>query len=110
MEPKQFNPNTFYQWQTIPTRAVAQAVKYGVSIMPNYSGKKLNVYSKKGVFLCAIGTAGMMDLHLYKIAEEQGFYPPGTATKRRKIYLSRMGMKRKSGPAAGYYNLKILWT
>lgn len=106
-----FNARDFYTSSaTIPVNAIKQLKKYGVSAIVHRGDKKLMIYDKAGDFICAIGSAGCMDFHLYQIGEDQGIFPRGTAIKKRGQYLARAGRKKKSDNPQGYYSQKILWT
>ena len=82
-----------------------QASKLGVTIKPsNTSGKKIDVFNKKGEKLASIGAIGYGDYPTF-IAEEGKEY----ADKRRKAYKMRHESDRHVRGSAGYYADKILW-
>jgi hypothetical protein len=82
-----------------------QASKLGVTIKPSVvSGKKIDVFNKKGEKIASIGAIGYGDYPTF-MSEEGKEY----AERRRKAYKQRHEKDRHVIGSAGYYADKILW-
>lgn len=82
-----------------------RAEKLGVIIKPStVSGKKIDVFNKKGEKLASIGAIGYGDYPTF-MAEEGKEY----ADKRRKAYKIRHESDRHVRGSAGFYADQILW-
>ena len=82
-----------------------KAEKLGVVIKPStVSGKKIDVFNKKGEKLASIGAIGYGDYPTF-ISEEGKEY----ADKRRKAYKIRHEGDRHVRGSAGFYADQILW-
>jgi hypothetical protein len=89
----------------IKTYSFSQAKKLGVTIKPSVvSGKKIDVYNKKGEKIASIGAIGYGDYPTF-MSEEGKEY----AERRRKAYKQRHEKDRHVVGSAGYYADKILW-
>lgn len=82
-----------------------QAKRLGVQVFPTTDGKhKLEVYDKRGVFICFVGAAGYLDYpsYLAKFGKE-------LANKRRLLYKIRHKKDRKVVGSVGWYADQLLW-
>jgi hypothetical protein len=74
----------------IKERQRQAAKRLNVAIRPSSDkNKKLDVY-KNGFLIARIGAAGYGDYASYQQEEKKGAVAPGTADKRRELYLIRM--------------------
>lgn len=88
----------------------AQAKKLGVTVRASsVKGKKIDVF-KDGKKVASVGAIGYLDYPTFKIQEERGIVPKGTAEKRRKAYKNRHDKDRKVKNSNGYYADQLLWS
>jgi len=88
----------------------SKAKKLGVEIKPSkVTGKKIDVFDKKGKKVASIGALGMNDYPTYLEKEKSGLVAKGTASKRRKAYKDRHEKDRKVKNSAGFFADNILW-
>jgi hypothetical protein len=93
----------------IKDRQREAAKRIGVTIRPSSDpNKKIDVY-KDGFFVARIGAAGYDDYASYLQQEKKGIVAPGTAEKRRELYLIRHAQNWTKKGTPGYYAAKILW-
>ena len=79
-----------------------QAKKLNVGIISSKNtNKKIDVY-KDGIYVCSIGSLGMMDYPSYLEIDKQ------LAEKRRLLYHKRHSKDNVKG-TKGWYALNILW-
>jgi hypothetical protein len=82
-----------------------QAKKLGVQVFPASDGKhKLEIYDKRGLYICSVGAAGYMDFpnYLQKFGKQ-------LANKRRALYRIRHAKDRLVIASPGWYADKLLW-
>jgi len=94
----------------IKERQRQAAKRLNVAIRPSSDkNKKLDVY-KNGFLIARIGAAGYGDYASYLQEEKKGAVAPGTADKRRELYLIRHADNAIKVGTPGYYAAKILWS
>lgn len=94
----------------IKERQRQAAKRLNVAIRPSSDkNKKLDVY-KNGFLVARIGAAGYGDYASYLQEEKKGAVAPGTADKRRELYLIRQADNAIKTGTPGYYAAKILWS
>ena len=94
----------------IKERQRQAAKRLNVAIRPSSDkNKKLDVY-KNGFLVARIGAAGYSDYASYLQEEKKGAVAPGTADKRRELYLIRQADNAIKAGTPGYYAAKILWS
>ena len=94
----------------IKERQRQAAKRLNVAIRPSSDkNKKLDVY-KNGFLIARIGAAGYGDYASYLQEEKKGAVAPGTAEKRRELYLIRHADNWTKAGTPGYYSAKILWS
>lgn len=82
-----------------------KAEQLGVVIKPStVSGKKIDVFDKKGQKICSIGALGYDDYPTYIKKKGKKF-----ADERRHAYKQRHESDRHVKGTAGYYADQILW-
>ena len=90
---------------SITSYSYEQARRLGVTIKPStHTGKKIDVFNKKGDKIASIGAIGMNDYPTWIKKEGKEF-----AEKRRKAYKSRHEKDRHVSGSPGYFADKILW-
>ena len=83
-----------------------KAKQHNVVVKPStVSGKKIDVFNKKGEKLASVGAIGYADYPTY-IAKKGLEY----ANQRRKLYKIRHESDRHKFGSAGYYADKLLWS
>jgi hypothetical protein len=82
-----------------------KAKKLGVIIKPStVSGKKIDVFNKKGEKLASIGAVGYDDYPTYIIKKGKEY-----ANDRRRAYKERHQKDRHVRNSAGWFADQILW-
>lgn len=82
-----------------------RAEELGVVIKPSkVSGKKIDVFNKKGEKLASIGAIGYGDYPTFLEQKGKPF-----ADEKRRLYKMRHAKDRVVRGTAGYYADKILW-
>lgn len=90
---------------TIKPYSYQKAKLLGVVIKPStVSGKKIDVFDKKGNKLCSIGDKNYDDFPTFKIKE--GIM---VAEQHKKAYHQRHAKDSKVKGSAGWYAARILW-
>jgi len=88
----------------IKSYSFTQAKKLGVTIKPSIrAGKKIDIFDKKGNYICSIGASGYSDYPTY-IQDEGKAY----ADERRRLYKLRHTEKKTKGTPS-YFADNILW-
>lgn len=83
----------------------AQAEKLNVIIKPAKNPlKKIDVFNKKGEYICSIGATGYMDFPTYIIKKGYKY-----AKERQRLYKLRHKKDINNKNTAGYYAGRILW-
>jgi hypothetical protein len=87
-----------------------QARKLGVNIKPSTNPKKkIDVFNKQGKKIASIGAKGYNDFPTFAKLEMQGKFPPGYASKRRRLYKIRHARTIDFKNKNAYFADKILW-
>ena len=82
----------------------AQAKKLGVTVKPSkVSGKKIDVFDKKGEKVASVGALGYKDYPTFMQDEGKEY-----ADKKRKAYKARHEKDRHKRGSAGFYADKLL--
>jgi len=82
-----------------------KAQKLGVIVKPSIrSGKKIDVYNKRGEFICSIGAMGYKDYPTYLKTKGKQY-----ADQRRKLYKLRHSTDRMVKGSPGFYADQLLW-
>ena len=82
-----------------------RAKELGVTIKPStVSGKKIDVFNKKGEKVASIGAIGYSDYPTFILTKGKDY-----AEKKRKMYKTRHQKDRIVRGTPGWYADKILW-
>jgi hypothetical protein len=88
---------------------IEQANKLGVIVKPSEkTGKKIDVYDKKGNYITSVGAEGYKDYPTYMELEKKKLVPSGTAEMKRKAYKKRHIYRNIKWTKAWYAD-KLLW-
>lgn len=90
---------------SIKSYSRAKAEKLGVVIKPStVSGKKIDVFNKKGDKLASIGAIGYGDYPTFMAEKGKAF-----ADEKRRLYKLRHEKDRHVRGSAGFYADQLLW-
>jgi hypothetical protein len=82
-----------------------RAKELGVEVSPSkIKGKKIDVYTKGGEYICSVGAKGYADFPTYM--ELNGIE---YAKQKRKLYKMRHEKDRHKVGSRGYYADQLLW-
>lgn len=82
-----------------------RAKQLGVVVIPSdRKGKKIDVYSPTGRYICSVGAIGFNDYPTYLKK-----YGKKIADERRRLYKIRHDSDRHVRGSAGWYADKLLW-
>ena len=91
-------------YQILPyTKAKARqlGVKIASSVRP---GKKLDIFTKDGLYITSVGAKGYFDYPTYK-----KLFGKQVAEKKRKMYKKRHAADRVVKGSRGWYADRLLW-
>jgi len=84
---------------------IARAKRLGVIVKPsNIRGKKIDVFSPDGDYICSVGALGYGDYPTFIELHGQEF-----ADKRRKLYKRRHEKDRHEVGSKGWFADYLLW-
>jgi len=90
----------------ISQRTYDRANELGVMIFPSQlKGKKIDVYTKEGEYICSVGALGFKDYSSYIRTDGIQY-----ANNRRYLYKLRHNRDRHIVGTPGYYADQLLWS